>query len=180
MDATQHAKSLPLHGTVMISLLVLVLASGCINGQEGVDRLFQKVELSFSDEPALGREVTLTLSVTAPEMNEESWKMVLSKEGTYPEEYYTEIILPEGFELVEGNLSSESYTSPGDTEEFSVEVRAVKEGNWEIGAWAGPATNREFDRDNLYVSVSESGATVSREPFGCMGADCGKSASREV
>ncbi len=180
MDSTRRASLLPLQGAVLAAFLVLVFASGCVSDQEGVDHFFKNVELSFSDEPVLGREVTLTLSVTAPEMNEESWKSVLSQDGTYPERYYTEIILPEGFELVEGNLSSESYTSPGETEEFSVEVRAIEEGNWQIGAWAGPAANRKFDRDNLYVSVSESGATVSRTPFSCMGADCAKSASREV
>jgi len=140
---------------IFVILLVSVFAFYVlINTSPAIEKFFQNMELSFSESPVLNKEVELTLTVTPPlSISEDAWIKILSQNGNFAPKYYLEIILPEGFELIHGDLNWEGYTGPGETKQIKVIVKAIEEGNWLIGAWAGPEGNKKFDRDNLYIAV---------------------------
>jgi len=78
-----------------------------------------------------------------------------------------QILLPEGFELIEGNLEWKGDVIRGTPVEMKVNVRAAKEGDWKIEARAGysPGEGGYYvGSDTLYISVSEDSATVSDRP----------------
>jgi len=88
-------------------------------------RVFEELNLSIQGTPLLDQPVELTCFVkTTPYMGMNT---------------SIEIILPEGFEFVSGNLSWSGYIAKNDTAQVKATIKAVKTGNWIIGAWAGPS-----------------------------------------
>ena len=131
---------------VVSVVLLLPILSGCA-GQS----LPMKAQLKFAELPVLNKPVRLTATFTwvdskGPSVN-----------GT------ARIILPEGFERVDGNTGWEGLLVPGDTLTLNATVKAVKLGNWTIEARTDyfVAAGHLGGNNYLYVSVSERGATVS-------------------
>jgi len=85
---------------------------------------------------------------------------------TYPQsvaaDVTTHIFLPEGFETVDGNLESKGDLERGRTYTLSATVRALRVGIWLLAAEADSASRGIQGYDELYATVSETGATVSR------------------
>ncbi len=132
---------------VLVCVLVVVAVFGTwylqeqTTEQDGSKEIFFKsVDLSLSGTPSLNQPVELTCTVIAtPFMGSNS---------------SIKILLPDGFELVSGNLSWKGYIEKNNTVQVKAIIKAVETGNWMIGAWAGPSWNEKYDRANLYVSVS--------------------------
>lgn len=104
-------------------------------------------DLTISHPPKLGEEAQLTLQIVP----------------RYPEDmsdYRGEIILPEGFELVDGVLDKTEDLEVDGTFEMVATIKAVKTGNWTInGGGEGGAIS------SLYVAVSEDDAYLSDTQF---------------
>jgi len=66
-----------------------------------------------------------------------------------------EVILPEGFELISGNLSWHGYLAANKTIEVKSIIRAIKVGNWTI-----TAKTRPFQATNLYIHVGKKSSIV--------------------
>ena len=69
-----------------------------------------------------------------------------------------EVILPEGFKLVSGNLSWHGYLAGNDIVEVKSIIEAIKIGNWTITAKTSP-----FQATNLYISVKNETAVVYKD-----------------
>jgi len=160
---------LVIFGILMVVLVGIFMIKLIYRSSESPSKFFQNVELSLSDEPALNREVELKLTITSFNMPEDAWKNLLSRGGEMPLECATEIILPKDFKLTGGDLSWEGYVPPNDVKEIKVTVKAIKTGEYVIGAWVGPKWHKKYDRANLYVRVYEDTAEVSNVPSRCVG-----------
>ena len=78
------------------------------------------------------------------------------------------IVLPEGFALVNGTTSWRGYIPKGGTIKFNAILKSVETGDWKIEAFArsGGDVYWEYGKDQIYVSVSETTATIrkTKEP----------------
>ena len=107
------------------------------------------VNLSISNAPALNETAelacTMTSSIDAPNTT-------------------AQITLPEGFELVSGNLSWHGDIVANGQKSFSAIIKSAKTGNWTIEARARyPISNGWYvGSDYLYISVSKDTALVSK------------------
>lgn len=151
--------------SILIVLITLVLVAVSMPGcsqqaspgksepsmpAKDVEVFFERVDLSISGTPLLNKPIELACIVTAtPHVGSDS---------------SIQILLPDGFELISGDLSWQGYIAKEQTVELKAIVRVIETGDWLIGAWAGPSWNPEYDRANLYVSVTEDGATVTQSP----------------
>lgn len=115
-----------------------------------------RVDLSLSRAPALGE----TAEVIA----------VINYTGKIKEnvpETTANIILPAGFELINGNSTWSGYLKKEPTQ-FSITVKAVQTGNWTIEAKARspPTGDTYFDgRDSIYITVLEDRSMISGTSF---------------
>jgi hypothetical protein len=75
-------------------------------------------------------------------------------------DYYSVIRLPEGFELVSGNLEQTMFWKSGDILELNATIRAIQSGNWTIDAVGEGGTI-----DTIYIVVSEDEAFFHDGPF---------------
>ena len=126
-----------------------VTPSPITSPSEGVPSLPQRINLSISNAPALNQTTEVMCEMLTESTNTT-----------------TEIELPEGFELVSGNLT---WNDGGG----SVIVKAVKTGNWTITA---TTTHDVFTEDGIlchdwtdveciHVAVREDTAWISETPF---------------
>ena len=157
-------------------LLVVVFGLGCVGKgtqtstkgtlsagerQSGEPSPEIGADLSMSGMPSLGQVVELTFG---------------SKSHVDAENVTMEIFLPEGFFLINGNLSFEGEIPIQKEVRIKSSVKAVKTGMWEIRARVinyrkfKDFENREIisnftNLDYLYINVSENSAQVSYLPF---------------
>jgi hypothetical protein len=111
------------------------------------------VDLSISNAPALNATAEITCTITS----------VFDAPNTS-----AQIILPDGFKLVSGELSWQGDIAPNGQESFKFTIKSVKTGNWTIEAKAGYLFGEDGwygNIDDLYISVSEETALVSKTPF---------------
>jgi len=136
----------------LIILLFVSLFNGCINQKKdsGVETYFKSFALKFEELPLLNNPVNLVCTAI---------------ERDFASNIVIEVILPEGFELVDGTLTWEGHVDPNQTKTHTVTVKAVKTGQWTISAWAGPDYYPHYDAESLYVTVTETSAHISEEPF---------------
>ncbi len=109
-------------------------------------------ELSLSEPPVLGEtvEITYTFQSKDDANNAFSW-----------------IRIPEGFELVEGNLEWKGILIRDQTYTMKATIRAVRLGNWKLEGMTTnimDASNSAAANKELYVSMSENGTEVSDIP----------------
>jgi hypothetical protein len=139
------------------SVLVMLIVSlpGCF-GSGSSSKIIQ-VEFRSSGSPDLNKPIELTA------------KFTLFK--GYPSDAHNvsaKIILPAGFEKVDGDLEWQGDIIQGTPKTMQAIVKAIKTGDWEIIAQAffDPSPNQHLgDSTRLYASVSESGGQISDRPF---------------
>ncbi|NOQ55225.1 MAG: hypothetical protein GQ477_00290 [Nanohaloarchaea archaeon] len=147
---------------LLLSLLTVVLIAGCTGGKGIVDNTHEKadtspleVKLSLSDKPLLNTPVKLTLKV----------KTILNWDNSsFPTS--VKIELPEGFELVSGDL--EWYGILMDDEEQSIEatVKSTKTGYYRLTGHANLTlgNNPIYSTDIIYVEVTPTDAILGNRP----------------
>jgi hypothetical protein len=140
-----------------IALLLVLLATSlpaC-----GVPPLPEiEARLSFSEPPILGKPVQLTATFDPAEIYTDVAHDVTAS-----------IILPEGFEKVAGDLEWQGDFIRDNTYTLSATVKSIKAGDWKIEAKAlyYPREGECLGGSTvIYVSVSETGATVRSRPSG--------------
>jgi hypothetical protein len=102
----------------------------------GIILLLLLVVLFLLLDEAYAQPVKLNLSISPIDGSNLS-KLSLSVESKKKiNDVLGEIILPEGFELVEGNLRWEADLRPNEPKEFGAIVEPVQEGEWDIQAFA--------------------------------------------
>lgn len=137
----------------LLLALLLTLLPGCWGGAPSLPI---EARLSFSEPPILGKPVEVTATFNLIEIYEDVARDVTAR-----------IILPEGFELVSGGVEWYGDFFPGDSYTLDATVKSVKTGDWKIEARAefSPGEGSYLVGSTvLYVSVSETGATVSDRP----------------
>jgi hypothetical protein len=137
----------------LLSVLLAALLPGCLEDEHFAPL---KVQLSFSESPALGKTVEVTASFRIEEWYKEDAHDVTA-----------EIILPEGFERVDGDLTWEGDFMHGKTYTVTATVKAIMIGDWEITAralFSPTASSVQGGSTVLYVTVTEDGATVRDRP----------------
>lgn len=118
-------------------------------------------KLSFSDPPVLGKPVELKATITLlkglgiTEANNTSFEM----------------ILPEGFEVVSGNLKGTGDIKSDQATQYQVVVKSVKTGSWKIEFVTkyyapGYVGNVGVAAAYLYAIISENSAQISDVPTG--------------
>lgn len=127
-----------------LAILGIVLVSGCIQGNTPATSTGITSKLEISKAPALNENAEITLTVTtirtAPTAS-------------------AKITLPEGFELVSGDLNWNGGLVENQPLQLKVTVKAAKTGNWTIFG-GGPG-----EGDYLYITVNEDSASISEKPF---------------
>jgi hypothetical protein len=142
-------------GNLCISLIVLLvllitLIPACTDSpSEPIT-----VKLSFSEPPALNKEVkvTATFSLTSKYYEPEAQNVE------------AQILLPIGFERIDGDLTWKGNLARGASQSLNATIAAIKTGDWQIKAIAEHTLNehgRERGEATLYISVSENSVSVS-------------------
>lgn len=136
---------------VVLSLAVIIaLIPGCNSKRPSpID-----IKLSLSDSPILGKPVQIIATFSL----DNHWN------GQAANNALVEILLPEGFEKVGGDLEWKGDIYQNKTYSLNASIKAVKTGSWEIIAKTiyDPDKSEHFISDSiLYISVSENGAIVS-------------------
>lgn len=111
---------------------------------------FKSFDVSFLDNPALNYQTALICTVI---------------QRDFASDIFIEVLLPEGFELVDGTLTWQGHASPGQALVHQVTIKAVKPGKWVIRVWGGPPENPRFDLQNVYAKVTETSAEVFADPY---------------
>ena len=127
-----------------LTVLGIILVSGCIQENTPTTSTGITSKLEISKAPALNENAEITLTVTtirsAPTAS-------------------AKITLPEGFELVSGDLNWNGELVENQPLQLKVIVKAVKTGNWTIfGGGSG-------EGDYLYITVNENSAYINEKPF---------------
>jgi hypothetical protein len=123
--------------------------------QEGypfVPRSPMNVNLSLSNAPPLNQTAKLTCAVSSIEDAPNTT---------------AEIVLPEGFELINGDIIWNGNIPRDGEIEFNVTIKSIKNGNWTIEASAKCMISHDswFENgDRIYIFVSEDKASISDEP----------------
>lgn len=151
------AKHLLMSLVLLVSMSSILLAPACSKGGlSGAPSTPMKGELQLSGPPLLGQPVQLTFTISQAE--------------DYPEDAMgvtANIILPEGFELLEGNLEWQGNVVRGTPVTMQATIRAIMPGDWEINAVSQYTAGEGISYggvDTLYASVSAEGASYSYNP----------------
>jgi len=125
--------------------------------QETVATSPMKIEMSFSNAPALNQNAKITTTITYNGRQIENMPETIAQ-----------IILPDGFELIDGNLSWSGKVMKDEPVQFDLTVKSVKIGNWTIKANArSPPEGDAYigGRDWIYISIFEDKGIISEDPF---------------
>ncbi len=145
-------------------LLIVFLFCGCAQmnpltatfGTLAPER-FKPFELNFSEPPEFNKPVELTMDVV---------------EGGFPyPNAAIEINLPDGFELVSGDLEWQGDLTKDVPVQLKAVVKPIKTGDWVIEGFVIGHEEGKRIRTALYVSVSEDSVEVSRVPSPGFGAE---------
>ena len=145
---------------VMTIALLLVFSVALLPGFESSPSLPIKAQLSFSELPILDKPVQVTATFNLEIDYQDAHNIT------------TCIILPEGFEKVDGDLEWKGDIIRGNTYTLSARIKAIKTGTWKIEARASSGKSDGMGGYTaLYVSVSETSAIISDRPpgVGCRG-----------
>ena len=149
-------KIISVRSVMKLALLLALLATslpGC-GGDAPLPEIAAR--LSFSEPPILGKPVQLTATFDPAEIYSDVAHDVTAR-----------IILPEGLEKVDGDLEWQGDIIRGTTSTLNATVKSVKTGDWKIVALASSGKSDGLSGSTaIYVSVSETGATVRSRPSG--------------
>ncbi len=140
--------------SILSMVLVLVLLGISFQGCRGNNAPASPIvaELLFSEPPKLGETVQLTATFRLRESSKSAARNVTAS-----------ILLPDGFEKVDGTLEWKGDMNPGAVQVLTARVRATRIGDYEFTARARFKPN---ETDLLggtavkYVTVTTTGATV--------------------
>jgi len=108
------------------------------------------LELNFSEPPEFNKPVELTMDVVG---------------GVLPYQNATiKIDLPDGFELVSGDLEGQADLTKDVPVQLKAVVKPIKTGDWVIEGFVIGHEGGKRIRTALYVSVSEDSVEVSETP----------------
>jgi hypothetical protein len=145
------ASSIKLIVILLVSILIAAILPAC--GGSGPSPEIE-VKLSFSEPPVLGKIVKVDATFT---LTKDFRKNALG--------ITAQIILPEGLEKIDGDLERTLEMVPGQTYKLDGRIRSIKTGVWMIAAAASsPGYEGPSGGEDLWVSVSESDARVSKDP----------------
>ena len=134
-------------------LLIIFLFCGCtkINPLTAtVGRMPAPLELNFSEPPEFNKPVELTMDVVG---------------GVLPYQNATiKIDLPDGFELVSGDLEGQADLTKDVPVQLKAVVKPIKTGDWVIKGGFIDSEKGKRTLAALYVSVSEDSVEVSETP----------------
>lgn len=141
-----------LHAVIIMLIFLITFVPGC----ESPPSLPVSVNITFSDLPVLNKPVKITATFT----------LTTKTYGEQAKNVTAQIILPEGFHKVDGDLTWKGDLSPGVTQALSATIKSVKIGTEMIEARAdydipgahlgGSATK--------YITVTDKSTTVSDRP----------------
>ena len=129
------------------------------------------------DSPAPSSPMKMNLFISQPPVMGETAEIVavirwIPTNIPPMEDTTAQIILPDGFELLEGDLKWEGELQKEVN--FSITIRAIKVGNWTIeGLARSPPTGETFSggRDFIYISVGKHNSFIQEwsfpEPWSC-------------
>jgi hypothetical protein len=139
---------------VLFAVLIAVILAGCVQ-EKAVPSAPIEVCLAISNAPALNQTAELTCTITSREDAPDTT---------------AQIKLPEGFELISGNLTWKGDLEKNSQKSFKATVKSVKTGNWAIEAIA-EAKSKEGEPsesykavDHVYVVLENVTASVSKTP----------------
>src|SRR3989344_7131763 len=170
-----HLKCLELKTLVFLSIIFILSFSystfAFINNWS-TSQYFENVELSVNATPELNTTVNLTLSVTSSSQSGRGNSTL-------------QILLPNNFELIQGNLTWNVSIAENETVNLSVVVKAFQTGKSVIIGWAGPSSYPKYDGDELYISITNTTGNATKSPQTCEGnltkiEDCMKSESLQT
>src|SRR3989344_6508345 len=154
-----HLKCLELKTLVFLSIIFILSFSystfAFINNWS-TSQYFENVELSVNATPELNTTVNLTLSVTSSSQSGRGNSTL-------------QILLPNNFELIQGNLTWNVTIADNETINLSVVVKAFQTGKSVIIGWAGPSSYPKYDGDELYITTEETSGSANHEPPRCQG-----------
>jgi len=156
---------------ILTCIVLTLLASGC--GQAPVEPASKEIPLAPITEEDVPTEpsplYTLGLSFPsgAPALNQVAELKVVAT-GVM-NDVRIDVILPDGFELISGNLTwSADSLPPGDTEVINAHIKSQKTGNWTIEARVNYGQRIDLPeggaRYAIYVAVSEDSAEWREYP----------------
>lgn len=141
---------------VLSAVLIAAVLSGCVQEVDKTAPLTEmEVSLSISNAPALNQTAELTCTVTS----------IKDAPNTM-----AQIKLPEGFELVSGDLLWRGDVTKSSQKSFNATIKSVKTGNWTIEAIAESKLEdgkpSEFYRatDHVHIVLGNITASISKTP----------------
>ena len=141
-------------------LLIVFLSCGCTKLSPftaTVGRMPSPLELNFSEPPEFNEPVELTMDVVG---------------GVLPYQNATiKIDLPDGFELVSGDLEGQADLTKDVPVQLKAVVKPIKTGDWAIKGGFIASEKGKRTLATLYVSVSEDSVEVSETPPPGFGAE---------
>jgi len=126
------------------------------SSDSGIERFFEEVRLSMDGKPILNSHVNLTLTVITSSQSGRGNSTL-------------QILLPNNFELIQGNLTWNVSIAENETVNLSVVVKAFQTGKSVIIGWAGPSSYPKYDGDELYITTEETSGSANHEPPRCQG-----------
>lgn len=114
----------------------------------------------------LQTSISLDLSLSPTEINNKSKLTLIAEASSNIENVNGRIILPEGFELVEGKLEWETDLIKNEPKEFNVIIKPVKEGDWEIQALVEDYSAVELETkvdSSLKMEIQQKVDTLDKE-----------------
>ncbi|MFH1383240.1 MAG: hypothetical protein ABIH70_10205 [Chloroflexota bacterium] len=150
--------------TVPITIiLILTFLAGCTKAP-AQPLPIPPSSVNFGDEPAPPYTLELSFPNGAPALNQVAeLKGVIKNKNVEMVGVNILASLPEGFELISGNISWSANSLPyGDTEVISAQLKAIKTGNWTIEVRLNEGNSVGYPeggaRHPIYVSVQENSA----------------------
>ena len=145
--------------TIVMVLLFTGICTGCIHqGESGGTEApymedYFRGDFAVTGEPVLNQEVEVVFSVT-PITDSIKTKIYM--------------YLPEGIELVQGDLYWEGDIKKGDIVQIKITVKSIQEGQWVMSAYVEGLLDGEADKNLdyfLYFLTSKDTGQVSRTRF---------------
>ena len=138
---------------ILLLIFPLIIFTGCTGALDPIE-----VTLSFSESPLIGKLVEVTATFT---------NRVSLSEGVL-RDVEASISLPNGIQLLDGDLSWKGDLLKDQPQTIQVTVKTIQLGTYKIHASAHNEINNARGFDWLYVTVTENGATISKTSPTCV------------
>lgn len=145
---------------IMIVVFAGVICAGCIQQEEEP----QETEAPYFEDYFRGDFVV----TGEPILNQEVEILFTAKPITDSPETEIYLHLPEGIELVQGDVRWEGNIKKDEVVEITITVKSVQEGQWTIHAYVKGMLDGKYEKDRVYYLVfltSKDSGQVSRTHF---------------